>query len=218
MLHDPALVLVSIPAIGALVALILRAGRSAHLSALVQRRWLHVGVGTATIAILPMFHSQGWALVPPVAFLILNATPRGRAWLAPFATLGQGSRGLWTFPLGVALAILVYWEDADRSAILAGCAALAYADPVAAIVGTRWGQRRLARWGSGRTLEGSMAFFVVCALSTGAVAMITGNGVFPWRMGVGCALVGAAAEALTPSGWDNVAIPVVVAAAFRFLA
>jgi len=48
--------------------------------------------------------------------------------------------------------------------------------------------------------------------------MITGSGVFPWRMGVACGLAGATAEALSPSGWDNVAIPVVVAATFRFLA
>jgi phytol kinase len=217
-LHDPALALVSIPAIGALVALVLRAGRAAHLTPQVQRHWLHAAVGTATIAIVPMFREQGWALAPPLAFLVVNATPRGRAWLSPLASIGQGARGLWAFPLGVALTMLLYWDETDRSAVLAGVAALAYADPMAAIVGKRWGQRRLAPLVHGRTLEGSLAFFAVAALSTAAVAWITGSGVYQWRMGIGCGLAGMAAEALSPSGWDNVAIPVVVAATFRLLA
>ncbi len=36
-------------------------------------------------------------------------------------------------------------------------------------------------------------------------------------MGVACGFAGAAAECLTPSGWDNVTIPLAVALVYRLL-
>ena len=101
---------------------------------------------------------------------------------------------------------------------MAGCLVLALADPAAAWVGTRLGQRRLRPLRLRRTLEGSLAFLLVAALAAGWVAWHGTPGVHAWRLAVGCAIAGALAEALSPPGWDNAAIPLVVAAVYRALA
>ena len=216
-LHDPALVLLSLLAVGALVFGARAISGARLISPPSLRKALHAAVGAWTLLVTPYFHHLGWAVVPPALFGAVNASGRARTLIPAMAETPREARGLWTFPLGVLLTYLLFWEDGGRRAILAGLAALAFADPLAAMVGSRFGQRRFSGFGHGRSLEGSAAFFVVAALSVGLVALGSEGGAFPWRMGIGCGLAGAAAEALTPSGWDNVTIPLAVAAAYGLL-
>lgn len=77
------------------------------------------------------------------------------------------------------------------------------ADAAAALIGRRWGRHP---WGqSARTVEGSLAFFVVC-LAT--LAFFPG---FPGWALVVAAAVGAAAEAIPRPLNDNVRVPLVIA-------
>jgi phytol kinase len=216
-LHDPALVLLSLLAVGALVFGARAIGSTGRISSPSLRKAVHAAVGAWTLLVTPYFHYLGWAVVPPALFGAVNASGKARALMPSMAETPWEARGLWTFPLGVLLTYLLFWEESGRRAILAGLTALAFADPAAAIVGSRIGQRRYHGFGHGRTLEGSAAFFLVAGVGVGLVASGSVGGVFPWRMGVGCALAGAAAEALTPSGWDNVTIPLAVAFAYSFL-
>lgn len=216
-LHDVTVVAASLLAVSVLVLAARAAGRSGRVPAPLLRKALHAAVGAGTLVFTPMFHHLAWAVVPPLLFGAVNLSGRSRALLPGMAETPAQARGLWTFPLGVVLTYLFFWEEGTRRAILAGLVALAFADPIASIVGTRYGQRRLRGFGHGRTLEGSLAFFLVAAVGVGIVAAGSACGAYPWRMGVACGLAGAAAESLTPSGWDNVTIPLAVAAAYRFL-
>lgn len=216
-LHDPALVLLSVIAVGALVFGARAFAGTGRLSPPALRKTLHAAVGAWTLLVTPYFQHLGWAVVPPILFGAVNASGKARALLPTMAESPREARGLWTFPLGVLLTYVFFWEENGQRAILAGLAALAFADPIAAIIGSRFGQRRFHGFGHGRTLEGSAAFFLVAALGVGIVASGSEGGAYPWRMGIGCGLAGSAAEALTPSGWDNVSIPLVVATAYRLL-
>jgi len=216
-LRDPALTLLAIAGAVALVLLSRAVARAWRLDAARHRKALHASIGVWTLALTPAFRSVGWAIVAPALFGILNASGKGRELMPGMAETPREARGLWTFPLAVALTYLVFWEAPPRPAILAGLAALALADPAASIVGGRLGQRRL-RGASGRTLEGTLVFFLVTAAATGIIASTLAGGAFPWRMGIGCGIVGAAVEAFTPGGWDNLTIPLAVAAAYAWLA
>ena len=217
-LHDPLLVVLSFLVLFAFV-LAARA-LATRWSGPGLRRALHVAVGLWTAFVATRFHLLGWALVPPLAFLAINASGRTGRMVPALDRAGDSgsTRGLWTFPLGVALTYALFWNDPARAPVVAGCLVLALADPAAAGVGTRFGQRRLRPLRLRRTLEGSLAFLLVAALAAGWVAWHATPGVHAWRLAVGCAIAGALAEALSPSGWDNAAIPLVVAAFYRALA
>jgi len=217
--HDPFLVVVSLAAVLALVTGARLAG-ARGVPPTIVRKSLHAAVGLWTVLVTSRFHALGWALVPPATFLVVNAAGKTRALVPGIARPDDAAsaRGLWTFPLGVIVTYLLYWSVEGRAAVLAGCAVLAFADPIAAAVGTRFGQRRLRPLAHGRTLEGSLAFFVVASIAIACVAAGRTDGVTPWRLAVGCAAVGAAVEALSPPGWDNLGIPVAVAAAYAWLA
>ena len=217
-LHDPILALVSI----GLVALLLRCVRWAALGRplprFVFRKLLHALIGIVTLLITLPFHTRGWAMVPPALFAALNASPKLRAYIPGLAEGEVESRGLWMFPLGVCLTYLLFWDFGHRGAVLAGIAALSLGDPAAALVGTRWGQRRYTRWAHGRTVEGSLAFLLAAAAAVAVVAAVCPGGPAPIRAGVGCGVAGAIAEALSPAGVDNLTIPIVVAAVYQLLA
>ncbi|HKQ18954.1 MAG TPA: hypothetical protein VJW75_04340 [Candidatus Eisenbacteria bacterium] len=217
-LHDPILVVISLAAVLALVYGARFAG-TLGVPPSILRKSLHAAVGLWTVFVTPRFDSLQWALVPPCVFLAVNAAGKMRA-LVP-GLVGSGSsasaRGLWTFPLGVALTYLFFWDVEGRNAVIAGCAVLALADPLAATVGARFGQRRLHPFGHGRTLEGSLTFFLVAVVLVAWIASRSAAGVTPWRLAVGCAALGATVEAVSPPGWDNLSVPLAVAAAYAWL-
>lgn len=216
-LHDPILALVSI----GLVALLLRLVRwylHGHpIPRFLFRKLLHALIGAVTLLMTIPFHHRGWAIVPPALFATLNASPRIRAYVPGLAEDAREARGLWMFPLGVCLVDLLFWDIGHRGAVLAGIAALAFGDPAAALVGERWGQRRYTRWAHGRSVEGSVAFLVVAGLAIALVAAACPGGPSPARAAVGCGVVGAIAEALSPAGVDNLTVPLLVSFAYQLL-
>ena len=89
---------------------------------------------------------------------------------------------------------------------------LALADPAAAIVGRRWGRIPLI---NGRSLEGSVTFFVVGLVSSFAVISLfhTGIGVGPALLvAAGASVLAALAELVSKRIDDNFTIPVSAAA------
>lgn len=108
-----------------------------------------------------------------------------------------------------AIAVLLTILAVPKLAALVAIYTLAIADPLAAVVGIRFGRRRLA---PNRSLEGTLAFFVVTATITVAVlhwgtdagaATLLGAG-----LGVGVAAV--VLELLPLRVDDNLTIPIVV--------
>jgi dolichol kinase len=214
-IHDPLWVLASF---GAVWGLLVFARASRAWSADARRRFLHVGVGSWVLAVTPRFDHLAWALVPPVAFVAINASRLLRDAFPDLGDRPAAARGLWTFPLGVVATYLLFWGGESRAAVLAGIAALTFGDPAAAWVGRRWGQRRYAGFGAGRSLEGSLAFLAVACVAVGAIAAYGSPDLHALRFAVGCGAAGAAVEAVTPAGWDNVSIPIVVAGVYGMLA
>ncbi len=217
-LHDPLLAILSVGLVALLLLLVRSIQRRWRFSPSTVRKLLHALIGLGTLAMTLLFRTRAWASIPPAIFTAFNFSPRLRALLPGIAQDPRETRGLWMFPIGVLLTYIFFWNVDHHGAVLAGIAALAVADPAAALVGTRLGQRRFERWAHGRTLEGSLAFLAIAGTASACVAAAIPGGPSAIRVGVGCGLAGAVAEALSPAGYDNVAVPLVVAAAYGLLA
>src|SRR5207253_341474 len=70
-----------------------------------------------------------------------------------------------------ASALILLALFASRPAMLAGVAVLGIADPIAASVGRRYGRHKIR---AGRSLEGTLAFFVAGALAAAAMLALAG--------------------------------------------
>ena len=108
-----------------------------------------------------------------------------------------------------AIAVLLTILTVPKPAALVAIYTLAVADPLAAIVGIRYGRRRIAR---NRSLEGSAAFFAATFVTAVLVLARTTEGT-PLQIGgasITIALAAAACEVLPLRIDDNLTIPLFV--------
>jgi dolichol kinase len=95
---------------------------------------------------------------------------------------------------------------------VAGVAVLGLADPLAGLVGRRFGRVRLV---NGRSLEGSLTFVVVGTLAARAAMLLVDTGSLSsgvlWITALAAALAGGLAELLSRRVDDNLAIPLTAA-------
>lgn len=120
--------------------------------------------------------------------------------------------GLPFYALGVALAIFFYKEEIAVLAILF----LIFADPFASIVGVYWGRDRLL---PNKTLQGTIAAFTVCLLTTILYLVVLGihsqNLIIFAFFGAICGALSELVSAFNID--DNLTIPVISGAALSLL-
>lgn len=124
---------------------------------------------------------------------------------------GERSWGIALFPLPYLALLMV---EPDRWKIAVPMAILAFADALAAVIGTRWGRHRWNLTGDPKSWEGSLTFVVVAFLLLLLMPAVGGEPGWSPPTGAGFVALGVAAvllgalEALGSRGLDNVWIPV----------
>lgn len=181
----------------------------------VARTLFHVGSGVLALTLLRLLPSRGWLIAAAAAFAAFAWTcetlrrrspavnARLMRFFGPVAHAHEWhsvNSATWYATALVLMSLVV-----PRDAAEIGVVVLAVADPMAGIVGRRFGRRRLA---SGRSLEGALAFVTSGALVS-FVWMSAVGSFEASRLGVAAVagLVGAAVELLVSRVDDNLAIP-----------
>jgi phytol kinase len=180
----------AVPAAGELGA------RRFRLSGELARKLVHAGSGIVA-ATLPLLVSYGQivaiALISAAAMMLVH---RSRL-LAALQGVERSSWGDVWFPLGIAALAALF----PHRPYVYGALVLGLADALAALIGVRFGRRRLLLI-PGKTLWGSGAF---CATAV-VIGVVVVGGLSPWVLVAAAALT--AAEAVTSHGADNVVVPV----------
>ncbi|HJS74793.1 MAG TPA: hypothetical protein VJ921_10940 [Vicinamibacteria bacterium] len=120
-------------------------------------------------------------------------------------------------PLTLALLLAVLGPSSPH---IAGAAAVAMlGDGAGALVGRRRGSRRYHVLGHSRTMEGTLAFFLVASAAIAPVLRVLGG--HDWHQAVAFALiagtVGASVETISIHGTDNATVPLSVAVTLSLL-
>jgi phytol kinase len=183
------------------------------------RKFIHIAVGMWAFGTVLLFESRAWAIVPPIAFVAINAFSY---WQGTFKAMETGEKGQWGtiyFPISFAALIWLLW---DRPHLLAaGLMPMTWGDALAAVIGRRIGRRRYTVFGSSRSLEGSAVMFFV----SWAVTLIPLILLAPEPLSLAAAVGVAAAtafgatvvEALSPWGIDNLTVPAISALALMLM-
>ena len=184
------------------------------------RRLFHLvnGVSTATAYALLFTHEQVIHVFGTIACVVYVvdrvriAYPEAVARRAPwvnrlFVRAEEQVRESAMIPY--AIAVLLTILTVPKLAALVAICTLAVADPLAAVVGIRYGRRRIAR---NRTLEGSLAF---CAATLVIAALVLGRGADAPGLAIAgasgtIALAAAGCELLPLRIDDNLTIPLFV--------
>jgi phytol kinase len=182
------------------IAAVLAAGelgaRRFRLSGELARKLVHAGSGIVA-ATLPLLVSYGQIVaIALISAAVMTLAHRFRL-LSALEGVERESWGEVWFPLGIAALAALF----PHRPYVYGALVLGLADATAALVGVRFGRRRLPLV-AGKTLWGSGAFYAAAVL----IGFVVAGELSPWVLAAAAALT--AAEAVTSGGADNVVIPV----------
>jgi dolichol kinase len=178
------------------------------------RKFIHISVGMYSILAVLVFDQWEWAIIPPAAFVIINFLDWKYGLVQAMTSSDRSNLGTIYFPLSFIAVIWLFWDRPEL--LVASLMPMTWGDALASVVGRRIGRRLYTVAGSTRSLEGSLTMFVLGALSTWAALALFGA-----DNPLGVALITAAgatlAEAVSPWGLDNVAVPAVSALLLAWL-
>ncbi len=182
------------------------------------------GVALAAVAFLP---SRAWLIACPATFAVYawsmeigrRFSPRLNDRLMRFygAIAHPHERYRVNSATWYGTALVVLASFASRPAMIAAVVVLGVADPIAALVGRRFGRRVLR---SGRSLEGALAFFASGTLAAALALAVLAPGPLGITVVLAAAagLTGAITELVTVKLDDNLTIPLAVGTVVTALA
>ena len=178
-----------------------------------SRRLVHAGVGVFVAFTPDIFAAPPAVYLLAAGFVIVNAWTLRRGWLQGIHADGDKSWGTVIFPLALIPALYFCWSlQPDRQfALRVAFLILAFADPVAAWAGGRFGKTPLlSREGGQKSIAGSAAFAAVALVtSLAALGVLQDAGAIDWSWtetlvaSISVSVLTALAEALGRRGWDN---------------
>jgi dolichol kinase len=186
------------------------------------RNAFHITNGITVVALVELLPSRLWLVLPPLAFAVFawGCEVSRRIWPAVndalmkvFGRVAHAhERHRVNSSTWFVTALLLLGLAFPRYAAAVGVAVLGLADPAAALIGRRFGRTKLR---GGRSLQGSLAFFVVGALASAAVLALRHPASLAGTAATAAAasLAGAIAELYTERLDDNFTIPLAAASA-----
>ena len=178
------------------------------------RKFIHIAVGMWAFGTVLLFERRTFAIIPPLAFVVINALSYWQGTFKAMETGEKGQLGTVYFPLSFAALIWLLWDHPHL--VVASLMPMTWGDALAAVIGQRIGQRCYAVSGCTRSLEGSVVMFLISwAATLAALAVLAPEPLAPAAaMGAAAttALAAAVVEAISPWGIDNLTVPAVSAA------
>lgn len=174
------------------------------------RSLVHIGSGLLALALPCLFCSAWPILLLSITFAGAMLASRRTGCLGAIHDVRRPTFGAPLYPIGIAAAYVLTNGQAPGYAI--AVLSLALGDPAASCAGRRFARRHASIWGTRRSLEGSASACLVSAAVTAAALLASGDGTAPLlAASIGVGLAVALAEATSPHGFDNLAIPVTAA-------
>ncbi|MCH7498107.1 MAG: DUF92 domain-containing protein [Candidatus Marinimicrobia bacterium] len=191
--------------------------RKTQLRAGSTRQLVHGAVGAVMLLTPFLFRGPFFPLLTGVLFAAINLLALRRGQLQALHGIRRDSYGTVAYPLAYTLLVALFWHR-DPVALMVGLLVLAIADPLAAVIGQRYGRTTFTLWHDPKTLAGSMTMLAASALLVLAGLLVlvplAGAPALEWPQLLMAALPGAAlatvAEAQSKRGSDNLSVPLSV--------
>ena len=167
------------------------------------RKLIHVGVAHWFILAMWLFESVMLATLVPASFIVINYMSYKMHLLSAMERDKKGTENLGTVYYAISLTIITYLslryhvQTIGMFAILS----MGYGDGLGAIVGERYGKRKLYK---NKSRIGTMTMFVLTFL-IGAILFQEGLLIVTF-----IALSAAGVELFTPRGFDNLSVPLFI--------
>lgn len=207
-------IIASFAFLGFVIAFAFILGKKTPISSETMRKIIHIGVSNWWFLELTFFTTLSYALVGPIFFIISNSLFTFLDW-GRFVGMNDKKRnyGLIYFPVTLLLMVIFQYQGIlPTVACTVGVLVMGYGDGLAALIGRKWGKRKLNIPSGGKTWLGTLVMFLVSFLITFVALMIASlSPVSALGIALLIGVVSAFVEAVTPLGLDNITVPLLVA-------
>jgi len=177
------------------------------------RKFIHIAVGMWAYGSVLLFERRTFAIIPPLAFVAINAFSYWQGTFKAMETGEKGQLGTIYFPISFVALVWMLWGWPHL--LVASLMPMTWGDALAAVVGRRIGRRHYTVLGSTRSLEGSVVMFLASWVATLVPLMLLAPGPVNLVAAAGTAAVVAlgamVVEAVSPWGIDNLTVPAISA-------
>ncbi|MFT6864374.1 MAG: phytol kinase [Akkermansiaceae bacterium] len=186
------------------------------LSPEVSRKAVHLGMGLICLT-FPWLFSTNWHVdllaalaVATLLFIRCAKPPLGKV----LHEIERLSCGELLFPIGVAIVFRL--ANGDLDLYFPAIGVLTFADTAGALIGKRFGKHPYRTNAGQKSLEGSLAVFVVSFIIV-SIAGLSSDPLTAFLIAIVVALVATMAEGILGAGADNLVLPIAVAGLIFFL-
>lgn len=171
-----------------------------------SRKFVHIMVGNC-IFIMPFFndpYTMVWFLTLPItiaAFLLTKYSPikiKSGVTDAGHALGLVYYAGIWT--------LLIFLLPDKLWIVGLAIGAMVYGDGFASLIGQKYGKHQFNLTGDVKSLEGSLAMFVMICIMSSIVFLVYGISNYNIAFVVLISLIATICEAITPKGLDNLSV------------
>lgn len=168
-----------------------------------SRKFLHIMVGNI-LFILPLFTSREViTFLAAAPFILLTFLISPYSPLKIKNRVSASGHGFGLVYYAISWTILAFFFYDQPWVIAVGIAAMSYGDGMAALIGERFGKRKYNISGDTKSIEGSLAMFLVLIVTLGVVLVYYHTLPSSYLLIVAVALVATVFEGITPKGLDN---------------
>ena len=175
----------------------------------ITRKLVHISAGLYVPFALLVFTRRSWAVVPPLAFALVNIVVWRFGWLPSISQKPRSRPGIILYPLVIATVIYALWETPCLA--IGTVLPMSFGDAAAAVVGIHWGKHRYQAFDAVRSVEGSAAMFLVSGIAL-FVTMATFRVDDPLLPALVATSLATIVEGISPPSVDNVTVPAVTLA------
>lgn len=207
--------LISFPFLAVVIAIGIFLKRQYSISSETMRKFVHIGVSNWWFIEANFFTTLSFALVGPIFFIVTNSLFTFLGW---GKALGMDDRkrnyGLIYFPITLLLLVVLEYQGAVSSlACSIAVMIMGYGDGLAALIGAKWGQKRLPLSFAKKTYLGTLVMacvsFVITFIGLAGYSTLGMGSVVAISFMI--AIVSAVVEAIAPLALDNITVPLIAA-------
>lgn len=183
-----------------------------------SRKFIHIGVANWWIIAMIFFDSPLWAAIVPALFIIINYISYKKQVFKAMER-GKGKNDLGTVYYAISLfilSIITFSKGMDPYVGAMGILIMGYGDGFAAIIGEKYGKHSFTLMNSKKSLEGSLAMFIVSFIVAFIIAVLAGNSCI-WLLPLSIALIATIVEIFSPYGIDNLTVPLITSLSYYYL-
>ncbi|MDO8870834.1 MAG: SEC59/DGK1/VTE5 family protein [Methanobacteriaceae archaeon] len=167
-----------------------------------SRKFVHIMVGNV-LFILPIFATmKAMAFLAAAPFVVLTFLMSPHSPIKLNHKVSSSGHGLGLVYYAIAWTILALFFFDQPWIIAVGIAAMSYGDGLASLIGARFGKHKYNLLGDTKSIEGSLAMFLVLIFALLGVLIYYGQPINGLTI-IMVSLVATLLEGITPKGLDN---------------